>query len=52
MWKPTHKEALWFHGGNLHQPRPFSQFPALQLKARMGAPLTPVYKLAKSYHKN
>jgi putative flavoprotein involved in K+ transport len=21
MWKPTHQEALWFHGGNLHQSR-------------------------------
>ena len=19
MWKPTQQEALWFHGGNLHQ---------------------------------
>ena len=21
MWKPTQQEALWFHGGNLHQSR-------------------------------
>jgi len=21
MWKPTRQEALWFHGGNLHQSR-------------------------------
>ena len=35
MWKPTQQEALWFHGGNLHQSRHYSQFLALQLKARM-----------------
>ena len=34
MWKPTQREALWFHGGNLHQSRHYSQFMALQLKAR------------------
>ena len=26
MWKPTQQEALWFHGGNLHQSRHYSQF--------------------------
>ena len=26
MWKPTHQEALWFHGGNLHQSRHYSRF--------------------------
>ena len=36
MWKPTQQEALWFHGGNLHQSRHYSQFLALQLKARHG----------------
>lgn len=35
MWKPTRQEALWFHGGNLQQARYYSQFLALQLKARM-----------------
>ena len=24
MWKPTQQEALWFHGGNLHQSRHYS----------------------------
>ena len=51
MWKPTQQEALWFHGGNLHQSRHFSQFLSLQLKARMEGLPTPVYRLAKSYHK-
>jgi hypothetical protein len=37
MWKPTQQEALWFHGGNLHQSRHYSQFLALQLKARQAA---------------
>lgn len=35
MWKPTQQEGLWFHGGNLHQSRHYSQYLALQLKARM-----------------
>ena len=30
MWKPTQQEALWFHGGNLHQSRHYSQFLSLQ----------------------
>ena len=43
MWKPTQQEALWFHGGNLHQSRHYSLYLALQLKAReVGIP-TPVY---------
>ncbi|RBO52339.1 NAD(P)/FAD-dependent oxidoreductase [Rhodovulum sp. BSW8] len=42
MWKPTRQEGLWFHGGNLHQSRHYSQFLALQLKARMeGLPVAP-----------
>ena len=45
MWKPTQQEALWFHGGNLHQSRHYSQFLALQLKARMEGIPTPVYGL-------
>lgn len=51
MWKPTQQEALWFHGGNLHQSRHFSQFLSLQLKARMEGLPTPVYRLAQSHHK-
>ena len=35
MWKPTQQEALWFHGGNLHQSRHYSLYLALQLKARL-----------------
>jgi putative flavoprotein involved in K+ transport len=50
MWKPTRQEALWFHGGNLHQSRHYSQFLALQLKARMEGISTPVYGLAEVYH--
>ncbi|MEA2252686.1 MAG: putative flavoprotein involved in transport, partial [Solirubrobacteraceae bacterium] len=34
IWKPTQQEALWFHGGNLHQSRYYSLYLALQLKAR------------------
>jgi putative flavoprotein involved in K+ transport len=52
MWKPTQQEALWFHGGNLHQSRYFSQFLSLQLKARMEGLPTPVYNLAQSHHKS
>ena len=43
MWKPTQQEALWFHGGNLHQSRYYSLFLALQLKARAEGIDTPVY---------
>ncbi len=50
MWKPTRQEALWFHGGNLHQSRHYSQFLSLQLKARYEGIATPVYGLAESYH--
>ena len=35
MWKPTQVPQLWFHGGNLHQSRHYSQFLSLQLKARI-----------------
>jgi putative flavoprotein involved in K+ transport len=51
MWKPTQVPHLWFHGGNLHQSRHYSEFLALQLKARMEGLPTPVYKLAPAYHK-
>ncbi len=52
MWKPTQQEALWFHGGNLHQSRHYSQFLALQLKAREAGLPTPVYGLASVFHKS
>ena len=35
MWKPTQQAGLWFHGGNLHLSRHYSQYLALQIKARM-----------------
>jgi len=51
MWKPTQQEALWFHGGNLHQSRHYSQYLSLQLKARQEGIDTPVYGLQKVHHK-
>lgn len=45
MWKPTRQPGLWFHGGNLHQSRHYSQFLSLQIKARMEGIPTPVYGL-------
>jgi putative flavoprotein involved in K+ transport len=51
MWKPTQQQALWFHGGNLHQSRHYSQFLALQLKARQVGMPTPVYGLQEVHHK-
>jgi len=51
MWKPTQQPSLWFHGGNLHQSRHYSQFLALQLKARYEGLPTPVYGLQKVHHK-
>ena len=51
MWKPTQVPNLWIHGGNLHQSRHYSQFLALQLKARMEGLDTPVYRLAPSHHR-
>ena len=50
MWKPTQQQALWFHGGNLHQSRHYSLYLALQLKARMEGIETPVYGLQESHH--
>ena len=50
MWKPTRQEALWFHGGNLHQSRHYSLYLALQIKARMEGLDTPVYGLAEVHH--
>ena len=51
MWKPTQQEALWFHGGNLHQSRHYSLYLALQLKARMAGIPTPVYGLQQVHHR-
>ena len=51
MWKPTQQEALWFHGGNLHQSRHYSQYLSLQLKARREGIATPVYGLQQVHHK-
>lgn len=51
MWKPTQQEGLWFHGGNLHQSRHYSQVLALQLKARQVGLETPVYGLQPVFHK-
>jgi putative flavoprotein involved in K+ transport len=51
MWKPTQQPGLWFHGGNLHQSRHYSQFLALQLKARQVGIPTPVYGVPPTYHK-
>jgi putative flavoprotein involved in K+ transport len=50
MWKPTKQEALWFHGGNLHQSRHYSRYLALQLKARLEGIPTPVYGMGEVYH--
>ncbi len=50
MWKPTQQENFWFHGGNLHQSRHYSQFLSLQIKARMEGLNTPVYALAPVHH--
>ncbi len=52
MWKPTQVAALWFHGGNLHQSRHYSQYLALQLKARMEGLPTPVYGLQEVHHRS
>ena len=51
MWKPTQQEALWFHGGNLHQSRHYSLYLALQLKARVEGIDTPVYGLQEVHHR-
>lgn len=50
MWKPTKQDALWFHGGNLHQSRHYSQFLSLQIKARMEGIDTPVYGMGEVHH--
>ena len=50
MWKPTPQPGLWFHGGNLHQSRHYSQCLALQIKARMEGISTPVYGMGRVHH--
>jgi putative flavoprotein involved in K+ transport len=50
MWKPTQVPHLWVQGGNLHQNRHYSQFMALQLKARYEGLATPVYGQAQVHH--
>ena len=50
MWKPTHQDALWFHGGNLFQSRFYSLILALQLKARHAGLATPVYGMEPVHH--
>ncbi len=40
------------HGGNLHQSRHYSQFLALQLKARYEAIPTPVYGRQEVHHRS
>jgi putative flavoprotein involved in K+ transport len=52
MWKPTQQQALWFHGGNLHQSRHYSLYLALQLKARQVGIPTPVYGLQEVHHRS
>jgi len=50
MWKPTQQEALWFHGGNLHQSRHYSQYLSVQIKARqVGLPVK-VYGMHEPHH--
>lgn len=51
MWKPTAQDGLWFHGGNLMQSRFYSQFLAVQLKARLEGLPTPVYGRAAVHHR-
>lgn len=50
MWKPTRQRGLWIHGGNLSQSRSYSQYLALQLKARMEGLPTPVWNLQQVHH--
>ncbi len=50
MWKPTQQDAMWFHGGNLHQSRHYSLYLALQLKARQEGLPVQVYGLQEVHH--
>ncbi len=51
MWKPTAQDGLWFHGGNLMQSRFYSQFLAVQFKARLEGLPTPVYGRGPVHHR-
>ena len=51
MWKPTAQDGLWFHGGNLMQSRFYSQFLAVQFKARLEGLPTPVYGRSPVHHR-
>ena len=51
MWKPTAQDGLWFHGGNLMQSRFYSQFLAVQFKARLEGLPTPVYGRSPVRHR-
>ena len=50
MWKPTQQQALWFHGGNLHQSRHSSLYLALHLTARYEGIPMPVHGLQEVHH--
>ena len=51
MWKPTQQEALWFHGGNLHQSRHYSLVPRAAAQGALRGDLdTPVYGLQEVHH--
>jgi putative flavoprotein involved in K+ transport len=50
MGKPTRQEALWFHGGDLHQSRHYSLYLGLQRKARCEGIPTPVHGLQEVHH--
>jgi len=50
IWKPTQQEGLWFHGGNLHQSRHYSQFLSLQIKARQCKLPVKVYGMQAVHH--
>ena len=38
MWKPTQQEALWFHGGNLHQSQALFAISVAAIESADGGP--------------
>ena len=50
MWKPTQQEALWFHGGNLHQSRHYSLSSRSSSRRAASGIDTPVYGLQEVHH--
>jgi len=52
IWKPTQQDGLWFHGGNLFQSRFYSEFLALQIKARAKGITTLTYILQEPHQKS